>query len=1788
MSKESQTTYKPPKGGTTVIGNAPLGPREFDPGQWGQIALERKMAGATLHPNFENVREELSTKYGCQISDSGLLEGRISTKLDSENQEVSFSRPSIALKNFKGVIKEWNVSIPVVADMPHRLNFPKFIGNLGSVEDVLRLIVDYQNWFGHLRNTQKRANKARKQREAIPGSFEYAKAKSTDRFEGNQVNSTRSSGSISISNSKNASNASTFSSQPVASGSSSQPSASQPTASQSTALQSAASQPAWTWPDFVEKAAIPEKSLLDKEENKELKSKLKNLDPKYLHCPTIISLTKSSDQDELIVIWNNFFSTQENDKEKFNKIDVEAEMNKDRMMSRHPQQRSLRPTPTQTQQTSILTEVAKSYSSATAGSSPNPRVAAGRSMKGPPNSTLDMGGIPSVLGAQIPTLKEMKELTITCKLKRPEKEAIRPKWTPGKWVSWYQDLIAEAEDTEGFENFLDPPLLKGNQINKYGEGLLKASTKDGMNWLLGLIKAKFPEIEVTLWQPPPPVWGGLVVNIGSLPIKEGDGKGSAKDLLLKVLKVNKVSAWHPELIRSGKIKTETEAITGNILRRTIQYDLHKEDFDTIKTFMDVYDRNYFNYVEALPFFLLTPNGRVIEWSKRSSKRPASTATTQQQVGELQPGPHQPDLPDEATTPAPTAGQTVDSLGFVHNGPPATKKPKHSEVTIPIPPQEHSFERIERNKSPVTSKEAETSRWANEDPMTTNATPKSPQKISEDMDMSEILGEDKSDDEKAVQNLKLLDDTAASDSSLAETDTPAPGDNDTEMKYVYKSHKKSIKQSEQSLKSSLFPGNKLKSSVDLNPPASSVAIIDQDVDALRYDPKKLIKTFPKSFSKHSKGIINKTNPVMTTSKDLVARSASMTSQDLNTLQDPVTSQDLATSLSFGTSLTKALPTLASISQPSFANSKNSTGFINKTSPVIVNSQDLITSQDLTVSQDLFISQDLATWPSLMTSVTKASPTLASISQPSFTNIKLSTCFINETSLATVTSQDLVTLPTLVTSQDLVSSKDLITSQDLAISQDLATSPSLTISLTKALPTLASISQPSFTNIKYSTGFINKTSPAIVISQDLVTMPTLMTTQDPVSSQDLITSQDLVTSQNLVTLSSLTTSMASTSQPSSTNINHLTGFISKTSPTLQDLVTLPTLATSQDLVTSQDLITSQDLVTSLIKASSTLASVSQSGIRKLNKLFLFFTDRSNNLDGRWFSIKNHQKMRWTQKTPWKRAPSNHRTSKLLTDKLRALKRSPSNHGTSKLYLKNLRAWRRAPSNHRTSELSSDNLNVLNSKSEKSPRIWSPSNTKGLSTYRTRYGKMHLLTICSVIESQESKSVNSKKNNNPKTKNSVFSGNTVSTLASCLSENQDKSLANLSPNHESIHKQGSLQEQRRSGLEKRHPTVIKRYENITLSNNLNRKTSFHSYSKQQLLKIRDDKFSKNADFTKNNGISKNTSNKQNDNIYIDVPEITKGSYLLRDNCLDNDKKLQISKKYLSFTDDPNRISTKQPIPDQGFKAVQGTSTNTKMTSLSKPSSNIKRPYRYSTNYRGKSIPSTNSGFQNSDKNISRNCTLVENKPSFRNRHNLASLLTNSLDIPKTKNVKSRIHNSSPLKASPADTLPSITSSISRTSSSTELSTFRQATGSRPHFPQAGTPCPMSESKIGQTLASTSCPASKTLKRKIKGTNDRCYPKSFCTSLSKHPKKADQVSEADHVQSVSSAAALSALTPSPTPFTPILATTPYPASPNPPLASTPKSVSRILKRKFEEVSINFDHPNKFDHQIGFKSSHT
>ena len=56
-----------------------------------------------------------------------------------------------------------------------------------------------------------------------------------------------------------------------------------------------------------------------------------------------------------------------------------------------------------------------------------------------------------------------------------------------------------------------------------------------------------------------------------------------------------------------------EPNTGEILRQTIRFVLMKNDFQAIKSWMNTNNKNYFEFFQRMPFYLLAPNGKIMEW-----------------------------------------------------------------------------------------------------------------------------------------------------------------------------------------------------------------------------------------------------------------------------------------------------------------------------------------------------------------------------------------------------------------------------------------------------------------------------------------------------------------------------------------------------------------------------------------------------------------------------------------------------------------------------------------------------------------------------------------------------------------------------------------------------------------------------------------------------------------------------------------------------------------------------------------------------------------------------------------------------------------------------------------------------------------------------------------------------------------------------------------------------------------------------------------------------------------------
>ena len=90
-------------------------------------------------------------------------------------------------------------------------------------------------------------------------------------------------------------------------------------------------------------------------------------------------------------------------------------------------------------------------------------------------------------------------------------------------------------------------------------------------------------------------------------------------LLSKILKVNGIKPLFPSEIKVDKIKTDMEPGTGDILRQTIRFVLMKSDFENIKDWMNINNKNYFDFFQKMPFYLMAPNGKIIEWYPKTNK-----------------------------------------------------------------------------------------------------------------------------------------------------------------------------------------------------------------------------------------------------------------------------------------------------------------------------------------------------------------------------------------------------------------------------------------------------------------------------------------------------------------------------------------------------------------------------------------------------------------------------------------------------------------------------------------------------------------------------------------------------------------------------------------------------------------------------------------------------------------------------------------------------------------------------------------------------------------------------------------------------------------------------------------------------------------------------------------------------------------------------------------------------------------------------------------------------------------
>ena len=156
-------------------------------------------------------------------------------------------------------------------------------------------------------------------------------------------------------------------------------------------------------------------------------------------------------------------------------------------------------------------------------------------------------------------------------------------------------------------------LLVKQYLNKDSEGVIVTNSKEGLLWLKSLINTKVPSVRTVTHKSPPTKWTALNLNVGSWPIDDKSDSNSAVPLLSKILKVNGITPLFPHEIKVDKIKTNMEPGTGNILKQTIRFAMMKSDFENIKAWMNINNKNYFDFFQKMSFYLMAPNGKIIEW-----------------------------------------------------------------------------------------------------------------------------------------------------------------------------------------------------------------------------------------------------------------------------------------------------------------------------------------------------------------------------------------------------------------------------------------------------------------------------------------------------------------------------------------------------------------------------------------------------------------------------------------------------------------------------------------------------------------------------------------------------------------------------------------------------------------------------------------------------------------------------------------------------------------------------------------------------------------------------------------------------------------------------------------------------------------------------------------------------------------------------------------------------------------------------------------------------------------------
>ena len=528
----------------------------FKPGTYSQEVKAAIMNAGKPKEGNTALAAILKKEYGYLIDEDEYIQGR---SQDQINPETGVKYPFLTYNNQR-------VTMPLNERLlKEHAHMPKWTGYFKDMDDFCIRMLRYWNWNRHQKIKEKKKEKAKSIRDQKLNAPNANNNENQDfvRFSPLSAEANMASGSA-----QNGQGSSTKVSNPNNIGG---------------ILASK------KIPDLIDlpKVTFPSK-YPEGQEGDELELACENLSREYRHCESLVALTKSLTNEELIKFWRDLLIT--NESLSLKDYEQEAESLRDRYS---PDQRgwehinkknTLRQTPSNKKPDEAQPSMQASGSIKRTATSDKP----GKSSFVPKNRE-----IPKDLSGEAKPVLHI----------RPKKESAAKFFSETDWKNICSTLFSAMMVREDAHQYGDV-MINGPKLDKKGQGFILCKDQNGLNWLLNLAKESLKSADC---------YQGNYAPRANLRVKFlGMHEGDPVTLLQTSLKISGISCRYPDEIKISKVTPISAS------GRVVDFNLNKKDMEEIGTYRELQKKNTLLLFTQIPFHILLPDGKEDNWEPKGN------------------------------------------------------------------------------------------------------------------------------------------------------------------------------------------------------------------------------------------------------------------------------------------------------------------------------------------------------------------------------------------------------------------------------------------------------------------------------------------------------------------------------------------------------------------------------------------------------------------------------------------------------------------------------------------------------------------------------------------------------------------------------------------------------------------------------------------------------------------------------------------------------------------------------------------------------------------------------------------------------------------------------------------------------------------------------------------------------------------------------------------------------------------------------------------------------------------